>query len=325
MKVTLYEAAQKEAWDEFIRRSKNGTFLFLRDYMEYHSDRFRDHSLMVWDRKDRLLAVLPAHEKGKTLCSHEGLTYGGFITDDNMKALKMVAVFLSALSYLQEQGFRDVTYRTVPHIYHRAPAQEDLYALLLSDAILDSRVVISAVPGHRPLPFQELRRRGSRKARNLGVEIRASEDFESYWAILTSLLWEAYRAKPVHSLDEIQLLHHRFPENVKLHAAYLDDTMVAGTVVYDTDRVARAQYIAASAAGKECNALDLLFEVLLNDTYAEKPYFEFGTSQRPDSNNLNRGLIEQKEGFGARTIVYDYYRIDLTTWTPDALQSALDA
>ncbi|MCP3982077.1 MAG: GNAT family N-acetyltransferase [bacterium] len=325
MEIERYTPARKAEWDEFIRRSKNGTFLFLRDYMDYHEDRFRDHSLMVRDARGRLLALLPAHENGKRLCSHEGLTYGGFVSDDSMKALKMVAVFAESLSYLKQHDFESVTYRTIPHIYHRAPAQEDLYALLLSDAELYSRVVISAVPGHHRLPFQELRRRGSKKASNLGVTVGASEDFDSYWKILGDVLAETYDAKPVHALGEIRLLHDRFPDNVKLYAADLDGEMVGGVVVYDTARVARAQYIAASEAGKKCNALDRVFDYLLNQEFRDKPFFEFGTSQVPDSDNLNRGLIEQKEGFGARTVVYDYYRIDLTRWTPDALQGALNA
>ena len=123
----------------------------------------------------------------------------------------------------------------------------------------------------------------------------------------------------------MRLLHSRFPENIKLFAAFLNGSMVGGALIYETERVARAQYIAADDAGKDTGALDLLFDVLLHDVYAHKPSFEFGTSQVPDSNNLNRGLIEQKEGFGARTVVYDYYRLDVTRWTPDALQGALNA
>ncbi|HUR80134.1 MAG TPA: GNAT family N-acetyltransferase, partial [Thermoanaerobaculia bacterium] len=68
------------AWNEFVRASRNGTFLFDRGYMDYHADRFEDRSLLFFDSADRLVAVLPAHRRGTELISHGGLTYGGFVT-----------------------------------------------------------------------------------------------------------------------------------------------------------------------------------------------------------------------------------------------------
>ncbi|MGG6545868.1 UNVERIFIED_CONTAM: GNAT family N-acetyltransferase, partial [Prevotella sp. 15_C9] len=42
--IIRYSAGDKERWDRFVRRSKNGTFLMQRDYMDYHADRFQDCS-----------------------------------------------------------------------------------------------------------------------------------------------------------------------------------------------------------------------------------------------------------------------------------------
>ena len=42
-----YGPGDRAAWDAFVRASKNGNFLFLRDYMEYHRDRFEDASLVA--------------------------------------------------------------------------------------------------------------------------------------------------------------------------------------------------------------------------------------------------------------------------------------
>ena len=57
--------------------------------------------------------------------------------------------------------------------------------------------------------------------------------------------------------------------------------------------------------------LDLLFFHLLDTVYVEKPFFDFGKSTENDGRDINRGLIEQKEGFGARAIVHDQYYVDL--------------
>src|SRR4029453_8772018 len=77
-RLVRYSLDRKAAWDEFVARSKNGTFLFRRDYMDYHADRFDDHSLLAY-QGDQLVAVLPANLAGDALVSHGGLTYGGFV------------------------------------------------------------------------------------------------------------------------------------------------------------------------------------------------------------------------------------------------------
>ena len=46
--IRRYTADRADEWNLFVAASKNGTFLFDRRFMDYHSDRFRDHSLMVY-------------------------------------------------------------------------------------------------------------------------------------------------------------------------------------------------------------------------------------------------------------------------------------
>src|SRR6185312_14851566 len=58
--VERYTASRKLEWDTFVSAAKNATFLFSRDYMDYHSDRFNDHSLMIFNGR-ALVAVLPAN------------------------------------------------------------------------------------------------------------------------------------------------------------------------------------------------------------------------------------------------------------------------
>jgi hypothetical protein len=311
MRIEIYNSSFKSAWDDFVRGSKNGTFLFFRDYMDYHRDRFTDNSLLVFDDKEKLLALLPANKKENELTSHGGLSYGGFVTDERMKADLMLEVFRLALASLKEAGFTRWIYKTVPHIFHRLPAEEDLYALFRVDAVLFRRDVSSAVQLSSKLPFQERRSRAVKKAANKNVSCRISTDYASYWRILEENLTSAHNLKPVHSLPEIEMLRDSFPDNIKLFAAFLDDEMIAGTLIYETGQAAHAQYIASSAEGRSSGALDLLFHFLLTETYAETPFFNFGISTENQGRFLNSGLIDFKEGFGGRAIVYDAYKIDV--------------
>ncbi|MFL6520972.1 MAG: GNAT family N-acetyltransferase [Chthoniobacterales bacterium] len=323
MHVERYEEAAKPAWDDFIGKSKNGTFLFLRDYVEYHRDRFEDHSLVVRHDSGEIAALLPANARDHILTSHGGLTYGGFVTDEKMKLPAMLEVFERTLTFLSENGFRRLIYKCIPHIYHRAAAEEDGYALFLCEAQLLRRGALTVVSRDRPLPMQERRRRGARKAQKNGVTVRQSEELAIYWQILEERLMEAYGTRPVHSLAEMQLLQSRFPNNIKLFAAYRQEEMLAGVLIYESENVAHAQYIAANQQSRDLGALDLLFEELLTNHYRSKNYFDFGTSDEQGGWKLNRGLIDQKEGYGARVVVQDHYDIDLAAWTPGRLTGAL--
>ena len=59
--IRRYSPADAPQWNELVAGSRNGLILHLRGYMDYHSDRFADHSLMAY-AGNRLIAVLPANE-----------------------------------------------------------------------------------------------------------------------------------------------------------------------------------------------------------------------------------------------------------------------
>lgn len=315
MRILRYDPSRMEQWDQFVRESKNGTFLFERGYMDYHSDRFADHSLMVLDARDELVALLPGTPVDGTLASHAGLTYGGFVTGRRMTTPAMLAVFEGALAHLRAAGFTRLRYKSVPHIYHAYPAEEDLYALFRCEAKLCRRDVLTVVPQDRPVPYQERRMRKIRQAGKAGVTVAESADFGAFWAILEANLARVHGVRPVHSLEEITLLAGRFPGNIHLHVA--SDAAgpvagpVAGAVIYDSGRVAHVQYIGSNDRGREVGALDLLFSTLLEREYASRRYFDFGIANEEEGRVLNVGLIDQKEGFGARAVAHDYYELAL--------------
>lgn len=63
--IKRYSEADKEVWNVHVEQARNATFLLNRSYMDYHSDRFHDHSLMIF-RNGKLYALLPANEAGDT-------------------------------------------------------------------------------------------------------------------------------------------------------------------------------------------------------------------------------------------------------------------
>lgn len=306
--ISRYNSEYSAVWDAFVDASKNGTFMLKRGYMDYHSNRFIDYSLMFYNDND-LVALLPASQHGTEIHSHGGLTYGGIITNMKMTVQLMLSIFEALKEYWIKNGIVRIIYKRVPSIYHTYPSDEDLYALFRNGAKLIRRDVSTTIHIPNRIRFSERRRRGVKKALKNGIIVKESTDFKTYINLLADVLRIHHNATPVHTSIEISLLAGRFPENIKLYAAYEDDKMLAGVLMYLTPNVAHTQYIANSEEGRKCGALDIIMDYLINECYSSKEYFDFGISTENEGLFLNEGLTSQKQEFGGRGIVYDFYEI----------------
>lgn len=313
MRIVTYKPEYKNAWNDFVQRAKNGVFLFHRDYMDYHADRFPDHSFMFYDERDQLIALLPATARDHILTSHAGLTFGGIVTDINMKIGTMLDIFDALVAHLSSNEIVTLIYKAVPYIYHQVPAQEDLYALFRHDARLVRRDLSTTIDLHQRPSFTKGRKWSLKQAQKAGLEVVRSQDFGAFMSIEEKLLAEKYGARPVHSVNEIEMLAQRFPDNVKLFAAQRGSELLGGVIIYESAKVAHVQYIGTTEEGRRIGALDLIIDHLINDYYSAKDYFDFGISTEDSGRSLNTGLVENKQSYGARAVVYDFYQLDLDT------------
>jgi hypothetical protein len=88
--------------------------------------------------------------------------------------------------------------------------------------------------------------------------------------------------------------------------------MLAGVLVYEYGAVAHTQYLANSDDGRELGALDLVVDHLINHHYPSRAeYLSLGISTEEDGRVLNAGLCAQKEEFGGRAVVHDFYALNL--------------
>lgn len=311
MEIRRYRREDKELWNSFVNKARNATFLFDRNYMDYHADRFDDNSFMFY-HKGKLKAVLPANVAGDTLYSHQGLTYGGLLLDKKATVEDVLECLDSLNSWLRENGISKVVYKALPWIYQQYPSEEDLYALTWKcKAQLISRNIASTIFIDNKLKFAESRKSGIRKALSLNIEVGESNDVDGFWHVLEDNLGNRYNAKPVHTANEMKLLMSRFPNNIRLYVAKMNGEIVGGTLIYVTPQVVHTQYISASVEGKKHGALDLLFDYIINKVYANCRYFDFGKSTEQGGAYLNEPLIFQKEGFGGRGVCYDWYQWEL--------------
>lgn len=312
--VKRYSDEDKEIWNSFNRGSKNSMFMFDRNYMDYHSDRFTDHSLMFYGEDETLIAILPLSEHDDEWRSHGGLTYGGFITDSKMKQHTMNDCFEALIVYARKQGIKAITYKCIPHIYHKQASEEDKFALYMNGAKLTTVDVSTYMNLTNPLKMPKGRKSQIARARREGVvigELTELSDFEEFIALENIVLSERHDTKAAHTGAELKLLHDRFPDGVKLLGAMKDSKLIAGTVVYVYDQVVHTQYMAANDEAREIGALDLAVNTVIELFKDTKHWLDFGISTEHGKVYLNKGLCAQKEGFGGRTGVYEIWRMNL--------------
>ena len=313
--IKRYEKNDCTNWNAFIGQAKNATFLFHRDFMDYHSDRFQDYSLVVLDG-EKWVAVLPANIVGNDVFSHQGLTYGGLVYLEKIKLASVIAIFKSVLSFLNANKKEKLQLKLLPSIYHQKPAEELNYALFLAKAQLIRRDTLAVLDLSQQNNLSKLRKRSIQKGISNDFVIKEADDFEDFWnEILIPNLAQKHQAKPVHSLEEITKLKALFPENIRQFNVYENGIIVAGTTIFETSTVAHSQYISGKEDKNELGGIDLLFYQLISETFKNKRFFDFGISNENQGRKLNDGLSYWKESFGASTIVHDFYKVETSNYS----------
>lgn len=307
LSVQTYTPAHQESWNIFVRSADNSNFLFERNFMEYHSDRFADASVLLIE-DEQPVAVFPANRNNDTVYSHQGLTYGGLILAERRNVKKMIEYFYLVIDHYLQCGVKNIVYKPIPSYLCKTTNDFEHFVLniLNADTV---RVDTSFVVDYRnELKFQERRRRSVKKGQKAFTNIHTDNNFEAFWnEILIPNLQEKFGSAPVHSLNEIKLLHSRFPDQIKQVNAYIDGEIVAGVTLFDFNKCIHCQYISSNDHGRNTGAIDTLFNTLISEYQKDRTYFSMGTTNN-NGNDLNIGLCEWKEGWGAQIHSHFHYR-----------------
>ena len=317
IEIVEYKGALEDAWNDVVNKSRNGTFLLNRGFMDYHKERFVDCSLM-FSKGNQMVGLFPANydESSKSIYSHQGLTYGGLILTSSATTTDVMEMFeLMKGHYKSKYGAENIYYKPIPHIYHRYPCEEDLYCLFRNDAELVSRSISSTIFLEEALSFSTLRQRKIRRAEQEDLDVYCSDsslNINRFWKMLSETLESRHGVSPVHSASEMELLMKRFRHNIKLFLCDDDaGNLVAGVWMFVSEKVVHTQYLASSERGREIGALDYLIDQILEEYSEDEGYLDFGISTENGGRSLNEGLIFQKEGFGGRGVCYDTWKFKI--------------
>ncbi len=314
--VVRFRPERAHEWDAFVWAANNGTLFHTRKFLSYHPpERFRDHSLFFLE-EGRIAAVFPAaereQEQGRFLVSHPGASYGGFVVPQAINLERAFDLVETLLTYAGRQGFRGVEMTLPPIFYSRKINHYLDFALFRSGFDYRKREVSSFVTldfseDEVLATFKNEARTAVRRAQKLGVEVRESEDYASFYPILQRNLKLRHNVRPTHTLEELQRLHRLFPERVQLFGAFLGEKMIAGVVMFHANPlVTLAFYISHDQEYQRYRAVNLLFyEIFRRSIRRGFRYLDFGiftVNMEP-----NWGLARFKENFGSKGIFRDTF------------------
>src|SRR5699024_6872542 len=238
-----YDNHFKNDWDNHIRNSKNPHFFFLRDFIEYHKDRFNEHSLII-KRGKKVAAIIPGNIDGDIFYSYQGLTFGGLIVNDKIRVANTDIIVEKVIDYLKELGVSKLIYKKMPFIYNEIPYEEDVYHIVNKGAKI-SYAEIGQVIDYSNFKISSTRDNEINRGHKAGIQITEKQDYERLWEVLVTNL-SKHGAAPTHTLKEIQYLADKFPENIKLFCAEKEGKILCGTVLFVNKQVVHTQYIGSS-------------------------------------------------------------------------------
>ena len=306
--VLRYTPDYKLQWNKFVAEANNATFLFNRNFMDYHADRFLDFSLLIFD-EDKLIALFPANVVNNEVFSHQGLTYGGLLTGLNIYTNSIFEIFKKILNFYEQHSIASILIKEIPPFFSKQGAQDLNYLAFICEANLIRRDIHSVIDYNSEYRISKsVHRDVKQNMKKYAIKIQESNEFEGFWnQLLTPHLSETHQAKPVHSLNEILLLKEKFPNNIKLITCLLNDELIGGVVIFETSTTVHCQYISGSKKFNSMGLLtNLLFEII-ERFKTEKKFFNFGISHINGGKNINLGLLTWKEKFGARSVTQNFY------------------
>lgn len=324
MDITVYSNDFIQEWESFVDSANNGNIFHLRKFLSYHPpERFTDHSL-VFSKKGKTVALLPAAEctidAQRTLISHRGASYGGFVVRDTLSIREAFDLVGGLIAYARQNSFDAIDITPPPQIYLRRPSNYLDFAMLQNNFVYRKREISSVIPldfkrNDILQTFNEGSRRAVRRGKKLGVTVRETDEqqhYERFYDILKKNLKLRHNVTPTHSLDELLLLKQMFPERIKLFAAFTpEDVIVAGVVMFICNpRVVLAFYISHDDDYQQYRGVNCLFHDIIDwgieNQYGFLDFGIFTVNEDP-----NWGLARFKESFGAQGIFRNSLRLEL--------------
>lgn len=310
-------------WDEFIyNKACNATFLQSRRFLNYHKEgKYIDNSLMFY-YKDKLVAVCPAcvinENSDKIFASHQGSTYGGIIVcRDMLRVEKILALLDKFEKYLIDNSFTKCILKQNNSLMNTDNMDILDFCLYFKSYTeykeLDIYVDFDEVNKQDIISdFSKLKKRLTKKCLQNDmqlVELNTRDELSRFLDILADNL-KKYGLKPYHTLEDLEDLKNRFPDEIKYWGCWYEGKIVAITMVFifEKSRCIHTHYLAADSEYNKLSPMTFIYYSMINQYMNQKyKYLSWGITTEHLGVEINYNLTNTKEEFGGKHNVVSVY------------------
>ena len=320
--VENYKSEYEKEWDDFVlNKSMNGTFLQTRKFINYHKEsKFQDCSLCI-RKGNELVAVILAcvidDEGKKTFFAHKGTTFGGICISPKAYSASSVNEIMEVVqAFVKKQGFEKMYLKMVPDIYQKKNSDLLDYFLYKNEFKCYNELNYYMYLDHYKedviTQFSSSKRRDYRyslKSDFVFKKLETKEEIAKFYEVLLLNL-NKLGLNAVHSLEDLyDLKFERFNKEIEFYGVYLENKMVAGSMIFIFDNhIYHTLYLSSDEEYLKLFPMDFLICNLIQ-TAVDKgmDVFSFGICTEDQGRYLNLGLSRFKEGFGTEFCINKSY------------------
>jgi hypothetical protein len=319
LQVARFEPNDALMWDRVVAASPQGALQHRRRFLDYHGERFSDRSLVV--RQDEVVAAVYSAADSPAspgeVVSHPGAAYGGLVLAPGVPVSEVPGIVDGIIGHYQQEGVHHIVVRPPWHWTQRRPDEVFTHELLRRGATAHAWQLVSVVDLSEPLSLGSRRRRMLKRGTSRLSVSWDVQHLPPYWEILEERLLMSHSVKPTHSLDEAKDLAARFPDNIQLATAWEGRQIVGGALIINESTYQHLQYIAATDAGRDAGATDVVVVAAAERARSEGvKSLSLGSSVEPHDHSVNAGLLDFKSEFGASAFAVPRLILDLTRDEP---------
>ena len=307
IKCEIFNKSNYNDWEKFIDHSTNGTIFHYRRFIDYHEKpKFQDCSLLFY-KKNKIIAVLPAAIIDNKFISHPGLSFGSFIHNKQLAYSDAFNIIKSFESFINQKNYKKIIITFPPDCYSQSISnyiEFCLYQLSFKYLRLELSNVINLNKSIDDIisNFKAENRTAIRKAEKENIIIQQSEKYDEFYKILKNNLKLRHGVNPTHTLHQIKIIKELFPNKISLFTAEYNQQVIAGVINFICNKqTVLAFYISHDMKFQNFRPLNLLFlkifEWSINNNYQ---YYDFGLFT--DNQKPNISLARFKESFGSEGI-----------------------
>ena len=325
IETVKYQNNMAKEWDAFIDSAHNGTIFHKQKFLSYHIDRNFTDSSLLFKKRGKIIAVLPAaiEKRGnkKILFSHPGASFGGLVYQ-KLSFIDCSTIIEIIEAFCKKNNFNEIFIIQTPLVFNQHQNNEVVDYCLRKSQYDNTENYLSSVLLIQDNINNQLKEIARNKKRSMNyynslikenkIQFKWADNFQEFYPILIENK-KKHNAKPTHSLEELEKLKQLFPDDILQLMILNNQHSIGGMTVFKANETSLILfYTMFDYSYNNIQPITLLMHYILK--WSKKHHIrliDYGISHQPNQKDPlrpNISLIKFKEEFGCFSSIRNTYK-----------------